>query len=198
MTVTADTLAKQYGFLAGPEVPLLRRLAGMLQGPRPMIINIGVGTGTSAFALLEGNPRAEVVSIDNNADWLEAVRLLMEEAGYADRHWSICGDSIEVGREFSAAKDASMVFFDCGRHEYLYLKDEVPAWAAHCQAPWIAAFHDAVREGDHLLSDDPPAVKAFCEVSQYVREFPLFMRDRQWKVTPVAHERLLASFLVGG
>ena len=59
MIETADTLSAKNGYLVGPEVAMLRSLAARTPGDAPTIINIGVGTGASALALLEGNPRAQ-------------------------------------------------------------------------------------------------------------------------------------------
>ena len=190
MPETADSLSTRYGYLVGPEVALLRSLAARTPGDEPTIINIGVGTGASALALLEGNPRARVISIDNDIDALNGVRQMMAETPYVSRYSDIWSDSIQAAK-FYEGEQPTMVFFDCGRHEYAYLTDEVPAWSAVCAAPWIAAFHDAMRPGDPLLSNDPPAVKAFTEVTQFVREFAL-----RPGIQPLGHERLLAAFLV--
>jgi predicted O-methyltransferase YrrM len=192
MIETADTLSAKNGYLVGPEVSLLRRLAAQAPGDSPSIINIGVGTGASALALLEGNLRARVISVDNDYDALNAVRRMMAYTPYADRYFDIWSDSIEAAKSYGG-EPPRMVFFDCGRHEYAYLTDEVPAWSAMCEVPWIAAFHDALQPDVPVAtySSDPPAVKAFTEVTQFVREFA--ERDG---VKPIGHERLLVGFTV--
>lgn len=106
--------------------------------PGAAFVNIGACFGTSALALLEGQPIATVFSIDVNPCPDESENL--KRAGVRPgRVIRILGRSQEVGYYWPFA--VPLVFVD-GAHDAESVRDDILAWTSNLTPAGIIAFHD--------------------------------------------------------
>lgn len=140
MLAQTEQLAVYHNYLTIMEVRTLRSWAQKLGATANLAINIGAGAGTSALALLEGNPKLRVISIDINLRQLELERKAVREAGFIHgRHAQILEDSVVEGQMWSSAVD--LVFVD-GDHTYNQVKADIQAWLPHIREGGILCGHD--------------------------------------------------------
>lgn len=141
MTRTAYELSDWQGYLSRGEVDLLKELAVALP-PRPIIVNIGAGAGTSTLAFLEARDDSIVISIDvltneQEVTTNEHLRLKEIEPEDAARVIRIWGDSVQVGKAWPFGF-VDMVFVD-GDHSEAGCRADIEAWMPHAT---LMAFHD--------------------------------------------------------
>lgn len=135
-----EHVAVHYNYLTIMEVRALRSWALKLGADARLAINIGAGAGTSALALLEGNPKLRVISIDINPRQLELEReALLDARIHEGRHTQILNDSAIEGRSWSNVVD--LVFVD-GDHTYNQVKADIQAWLPHIRKGGILCGHD--------------------------------------------------------
>lgn len=133
MTRTAlDMTGERWSHYPG-EIPLFHDLAADC-GPEAVIVNIGVGMGTSCVAWLEGNPSAIVVGID------------IAQCQHAEINWS--HTAIDRSRIIRVVGDSQnmvwpwpfdLAFID-GDHHPLSVRADYERWGKGAKK-WIV-FHD--------------------------------------------------------
>ena len=146
----AITLARSFGFLYEYEVLAMQVLARSLN-PGAKVINFGAGVGTSALAIKEARPDAEIWTIDISEGGpnggLENERNAFRDSGMdALLPTQILGDSSEVGRTWGTNKQlpgilVDMVFVD-GDHSKEGLTADIEAWEPWVKDGGIMVFHD--------------------------------------------------------
>jgi len=116
-------------------------------GPCPVVVNLGVGFGTSALAFMESRDDLRLVSVDaqekqTHIGSLSCERNTMREAGFLDdsRYGQMQGHSMEVGKSWNQGP-VDMVFVDAS-HSYEACKSDALAWMPHIVDGGIIAFHD--------------------------------------------------------
>ncbi|WP_310964538.1 methyltransferase [Nocardioides terrisoli] len=67
-------------------------LGRLVDEPVRRIVDLGAGTGTGTFGLLEHFPDAQVVAIDSSEEALDRLRRRAEQLGLSDRVSSLCAD----------------------------------------------------------------------------------------------------------
>ena len=134
------------------DVELIQEIARGLP-PMPLCVNIGMGLGTSALAMLEARKDSVVLSIDIE-DCPEELKLIMD------------GFYIEEGRYYSRKgrsqnidwrpETADFVFVD-GGHKYEECVEDALVWYRALKPNGIMAFHDyesPMLEGVKRAVDD--------------------------------------------
>jgi release factor glutamine methyltransferase len=74
------------------EVVVERCLALLAGSAAPLVLDVGVGSGAIAVALVDEHPGVRVVGIDSSPEALALARVNIEQAGFADRVEVVCGD----------------------------------------------------------------------------------------------------------
>lgn len=149
--LTAEDVRSSFRYLFPAELPALKMLVIQLP-PRPLVINIGAGSGTSGLAIMESRPDVALVTIDiENRDSplgsLYSERDVMREAGFGNQYdvrWSqLHMDSKLAGKTWiiSGERNPNMVFID-GDHSYEGCKGDIEAWLPHIVDGGIIAVHD--------------------------------------------------------
>lgn len=148
MSLTAKQLSQRYNqqYLDFECIDGLQKMARELP-PNPVAINLGVGFGTSALALMESRPDIQVISVDAHDEvtpigGLASERETMREAGFLgdERFAQIQGLTIPVGQEWDRG-DVDLVFVDAS-HSYEACKGDAIAWLPHLRPDGVMAFHD--------------------------------------------------------
>lgn len=141
-------LSKSYGFLHIPEVEALRSVVLSLPN-NSICVNIGAGPGTSGMVFMECENVALFYTVDifngtRGIGGLGNERGAFRMNGMEDpnRHQQICGDSAEVGRNWTEG-EVNMVFVD-GDHGP-HCCDDINAWLPHIKKGGVIAFHDYVE-----------------------------------------------------
>ena len=74
------------------EVVVERCLALLAGSAAPRVLDVGVGSGAIAVALVDEHPGVRVVGIDSSPEALALARVNIEQAGFADRVEVVRGD----------------------------------------------------------------------------------------------------------
>lgn len=121
------------------DVNLIKKIVESLP-ENPVCVNIGLGMGTSALAMLEARPDAIVVSIDiEPCD--DAFKVICDAGFHKDfRFFPYLGESQEIGRTWKVPK-VDFVFVD-GGHKYGECYNDAFIWYKHLKPNGIMAFHD--------------------------------------------------------
>jgi predicted O-methyltransferase YrrM len=171
----AHELAESFGYLHDGEVSALMLLAEITHWHEPLIVNVGVGAGTSSLAFAIARPDAKIISVDKSEGGplggFENEKNAFEKYGYP-LPGQLLGDSKEIGKEWGKV-DLGLVFID-GDHSPEGVRGDIEAWMQFIIPTGIIAFHDygsrkwpAVRaevdkvfsEGSHILHVN--TIKAF-------------------------------------
>lgn len=94
--VLPDLLDMDAEMLAGPLSEVRGDIASLVDAPVRSILDLGAGTGTGTFALLQHFPSAHAVAVDGSADMLERLRLRAEQLGLSDRVVTVHADLDEA------------------------------------------------------------------------------------------------------
>lgn len=153
---TAAEIAGNFGYMTVAEVRGLQALALSIKKKRPVIVNIGAGSGTSGLALAEANNAATRYTIDIEAGDTPYGSLMGEMNAFRETKltppFQIHGDSRSIGRIWSKRvygavvleSPIDMIFIDDG-----HLRDDVEGdivcWIEHVDRGGIVAFHDYGR-----------------------------------------------------
>ena len=157
----AIELAESFGYMTKAEVILLASLAEKASrkshnSPKPFLINIGAGSGTSALAMRAGAPQAHIYTIDKSMGGplggLENERNAFYDLGLVPPT-QILGTSHDVAKIWTnvVSLSADMVFVDDGHEPEDIYWDSI-TWPYCLHSYGIIAFHD-------YGSNDWPAVK---------------------------------------
>lgn len=121
------------------DVELLRSIVRSLPD-NPICVNIGVGLGTSALAMLEARPDSRVIGIDIE-DCPEAHKEI-DDAGYMDedRYRFYKSTSQDLGLTWNEGI-VDFVFVD-GGHKYDECYDDAIIWWRVLKTKGFMAFHD--------------------------------------------------------
>jgi predicted O-methyltransferase YrrM len=140
--LTALQLAAQhnYGYLHPAEVELLTRLSRQIgdEQPQPVFVNLGAGAGTSALALAEGCPHAQIITFDLYRDHFDLERQAFKRAG------RLCPIFIQA---FSYADHSGLelhphlVFIDAD-HSQSAVAADIEEWLRHIVNGGLMVFHD--------------------------------------------------------
>jgi len=143
---TPYTLSDWINYLSHSEIDLLTELTQKLP-PKPLIINIGAGVGTSALTFLSARPDSIVLTSEITYDanpygGVENELGILQRAGFLDqgRYNFIVGDSIVTGKDYRGPK-ADLVFID-GDHEYESCLGDIQTWWPHLKEHGYVAIHD--------------------------------------------------------
>jgi predicted O-methyltransferase YrrM len=139
-------LAQAFGMQTPREVWTLRVLAWAL-GQRPVIVNIGAGTGTSSLAFAESRSDATIYTVDispggplggmqNEANAFAGLDL--------KRPIQVLGDSKEIGKAWKNGK-ADLIFID-GDHSFEGCLGDIEAWYPRLKEGGVLALHDYDRD----------------------------------------------------
>lgn len=152
---TPYTLSNWLVYLSHAEIDFLTQLAEKLP-PRPLVINIGAGGGTSGLTFLTARDDLYLTTIDvvkerNPLGGLENELGILEASGvsFVGRHTQIQGDSKEVGREWMGDY-ADLVFID-GDHTYEGCAGDIEAWWPNLRTGGIMAIHDYKKIAAYAL-----------------------------------------------
>jgi len=173
----AYDIADAFGYLTHDEVTGLKNLVKMLP-ENPVVVAIGVGSGTGSVAMLEERKDLKLISVDIREESpfgglqneLNAIELT-EGLNVDGRHEQILGDSKEVGTMFKSEID--MVFID-GDHSYTGCLGDFENWIPHVKFGGVVAFDDYGDNKDGI--ETWPDVRKV--VDKYVR--PKFNEIGNW------------------
>lgn len=139
----AEELALSRNFLTLEDVALLKHIGANLRGPRPVVYDLGAGSGTTALAILESHPGAFVHTFDISKD-------AIYWAGEAIRNYELAerwmGQILDAAEAASTANWADAVLLDAS-HRYEETKAELYAWAPHLRTGSWLWCHDYVGDG---------------------------------------------------
>lgn len=140
MTTPAHDLARSRLFLMVEDVDLIIGLVKTLPS-RPVIADIGAGSGTTALAVLASNAKAHIYTIDisqENIDWAEKAI----DAYYTPYWFGICRDSVEAAELFNQ-DEFDMIMLDTS-HEYEVTRKEILAWLPRLKDNGVFWLHDYI------------------------------------------------------
>ena len=129
-----------FGYLRRSEIYALAALACTLP-EKPVVVNIGAGTGTSGLAFMQARDDLELYTVEifevSPTGGLENERNAFEKAGLLGekRHHQILGDSRSVEWDKGPV---DMVFIDGDKRYDL----DVAVWLPRVKKGGIVAFHD--------------------------------------------------------
>lgn len=125
---------------------LIGRIACLAGDDVRHIVDLGAGTGTGAFALLERFPTARVTAVDNSPAMLERIVATARERGFGDRVRTLEADA---GAGLPGVVDADLIWASASLH---HLDD--PATA-------LAGIRAALRPGGLLAVAEVDGMPAF-------------------------------------
>lgn len=140
--MTARELAESRLFLQVEDVDLIQKAVGMLTAPEPWIADLGAGSGTTAAAVFEANPNAQIWTIDISQDNLHWAGAIVESMGKTDRWVALCMDSVAAA-EFLGDAMWDLVLIDTS-HEYEHTKAELAAWLPRLNPGGLVWLHDYI------------------------------------------------------
>lgn len=149
--------------------------AWSLEQQRPVIVNIGAGSGTSGLAFAEARPDATVYTVDISPSspfgGLENERNAFKETGLK-LPLQILGDSKQVGKSWVRGP-VNLVFVD-GDHSLAGCQGDIEAWREHILPGGLILLHDYTRA-------EWPDVWAVVHETDALACFdPLFVVDTLW------------------
>lgn len=143
----AVELAKAFGYMTEAEIELLQLATALSQtGFRTVLVNIGAGAGTSALAMREALPIAEIYSVDISPGGplggLEGERNAFKDADLQPPI-QILKDSGMAGSEWdeNTLGFIDLLFIDDGHHREDVERD-ITHWITHVQNGGFIVFHD--------------------------------------------------------
>lgn len=137
MLTARDMVGEEWYHYPG-EVDTLYKLAYTLP-PFPLIVNIGIGFGTSTLAFYEARPDALIFAIDI-APCDKALENWLEAGVRPGRIVPIRGDSGNIGKHWRWSAD--LVLVD-GSHTIQGVRADIEAWRGHVsRTNGIMVFHD--------------------------------------------------------
>lgn len=169
----AEALALSRNFLTVADVELLKRCARTL--PRSytvQVIDLGCGSGTTALAILEAHPRADVVSYDISQDNLNWTEELLKRCGYIDRWQGYRVDAVSAAQGWIGSK-VDAVMLDAS-HLYQETLAELKAWVPLVRRRGWVWCHD--YQGDGGMAEGENGVRR--AVDEYVSENQRLFTDR--------------------
>lgn len=144
----AMDLAHWLGYLTQHEVMALHTIARGIMKDHPVIVNIGVGAGTSSLAMAESNRDARMISVDISPGGplggLESERNAFIGANLFPP-FQILADSKELPKSWKKdnykVDKIDLLFID-GDHTYPGIRGDIEAWLPLvAEGGWIL-FHD--------------------------------------------------------
>lgn len=139
-------LANAFGFLYPAELFLLQAVARTLP-KEPVMVCIGVGTGTGSLGLTEIRPDAHVYSVDISEGGPFG-GLQNERNAFADTGLplptQILGDSQKIHTEWpriSGNKQIDLLFID-GDHSETALQGDIDGWVKYVKPGGYVFYHD--------------------------------------------------------
>lgn len=139
MSCPAHSLAATRLFLLKEDVDLIRELVSGLP-EKPIIADIGAGSGTTALAVLSENKDSEIHTIDISAENVEWARLNLVNYFEINNWHGIISDSRKAAGLFTD-ETFDMVMLDTS-HEYEDTKEEIDIWLPKLKKNGIFWFHD--------------------------------------------------------
>lgn len=143
---TPYSLSDWLGYLSHEEVDFLANLVYGLP-PKPKVVNIGAGGGTSGLTILAARPDSYLYTVDialesNPLGGLGNEREILEAHKLYDvgRNLQLLGDSPTVGKKWDRG-EVDMVFVD-GNHSYEGCRDDILNWMPHIKEGGVMAVHD--------------------------------------------------------
>ncbi len=180
---TSDEVSSKWGMLSSAELEILRSILLFNLGPKPRIVNIGAGYGTSGLLFLETVPDSDVWTVDIQDEQapngsLNAERTAVARAGMSglldDRWHQIHGDSADVGSSWADLRgdDAGidLLFID-GDHSYGGCKNDLRLWVPFVRDGGFVAVHDYNR-GPNYWRRNPHAQLTEENAAQIATSFP--------------------------
>jgi predicted O-methyltransferase YrrM len=159
-------------YLTPDEAEFLMRHVRTLP-PKPKVVNVGAGAGTSGMAIMLARPEDDVTLYTVDINWSSPLGSLKGElnafarAGLTDisqRHFQIQGDSGVIASAW-AFGSVNMAFIDDG-HNAPDIQRDIDGWLPIVKPGGLIAFHD-------YGSPNWPAVKE--AVDRLVDPFHLFL-----------------------
>jgi predicted O-methyltransferase YrrM len=145
------------------DVDLIIELVGTLPD-KPVIADIGAGSGTTALAIFAGNKDAEVHTIDSNPENIDWARRALEPYYDLTLWEGIECDSLQASLLFP--EDAfHMIMLDTS-HEYYYTKYEIEAWLPRLKLGGVFWFHDYIGTGVRQAVDEAVEAGLFEPIEQ--------------------------------
>ncbi len=180
---TSDEVGNTWGMLSPAELEILRSILLFNLGPKPRIVNIGAGYGTSCLLFLETIPDSDVWTVDIQDEQapngsLNAERTAVARAGKSDlfnlRWHQIHGDSAKVGLVWADERgdDAGidLLFID-GDHSYDGCAKDLKLWVPFVRDGGFVAVHDYNR-GPNYWRRNPNAQLTEENAAQIATSFP--------------------------
>lgn len=164
-----ERMANICGWLSMAEASMLAILAGSLESPSPIIVEIGSFQGKSAVMMAGANPRATVYCIDpfddtllpQYIDWRGRLGLksLLEGFHLNTRDYPnivpLKGFSLGILFDYwshdrsPANRGIDMLFID-GDHSYDAVRADVEGWLPYLKPGGVLAMHDVNVPGDPI------------------------------------------------
>lgn len=139
-------LARRFGYLYEEEVEFLAELVRGLEGPEPIVVNVGAGAGTSALTMREARMGIQLYTIDISPGGplggLSGERDAFKEFGLPIPN-QILADSGSAAEYWRRNKypQIDMIFIDDGHGEPDVRRD-ITKWLPLVRDGGIMAFHD--------------------------------------------------------
>lgn len=146
--LTAEKLAIRFGYMTIGEVRMLKYCARLMAKEKrvPTFVNVGAGAGTSALAMREAAPRANIYSVDISPGGplggFEGETNAFNSAMISKaRHpTQILGDSGEVAGAWQNG-EIDLLFIDDG-HQLEEVSRDILSWWPYLRLDGIISFHD--------------------------------------------------------
>lgn len=163
MTTPAHDLARSRMFLLVEDVDLIISLVQSLP-EKPVVADVGAGSGTTAMAVLGANEGAKIFTIDinpENVDWAE----INLRAYYDTKNWQgVEADSLNAAR-LAADEYFDMVMLDTS-HEYEATEQEIKAWLPKLKSGGVFWFHDYIGSDVKRAVDEAAALGLLEKIDQ--------------------------------
>jgi len=177
MGCAAHALARSGGMLCEADVDLIREAVAKLS-PNSLVVDLGVGWGTTALSVFAERQDIEVISFDCHEEALERSQLALKHAGVPLEKWyGIQADSafregeviLRYGGEPTTLESVGLVILDTS-HLYTDTVAEIKAWLPRLASNGYMLFHD--YDAKNAICHWPEVKKAvdpFLEMGQLDR-----------------------------